>query len=142
MKNTKNISLVLAGALVGASIAGPAANAATEYFQAQRTAHPIYVDGQQVQLEAYAHSFQFLCDRAGIPCIFVHSDDHQWNKVYVEGQWWDVDVTAADCGDETDLREYITVLQPPSDMQGYSYINSNPETTAFAQELLVPGSTK
>lgn len=91
---------------------------------------------------AYAHSFMFLCDRAGIPCIFVHSDDHQWNKVYVEGRWWDVDVTADDCGDETHLREYITVLQPPSEMQGYSYIDIDPEITAFAQELLVPGSTK
>ena len=54
MKATKSISLVLAGALIGASLAGPAAGAAAEYFQAQRTAHPIYVDGRQVQLEAYA----------------------------------------------------------------------------------------
>ena len=52
MKNTKSISLVLTGALIGASFAGPAAGAAAEYFQAQKTAHPTYVDGKQVQLEA------------------------------------------------------------------------------------------
>lgn len=53
MKKTKSISMILAGALIGVGLAGPAANAATEYFQAERTVHPIYVDGRQVQLEAY-----------------------------------------------------------------------------------------
>ena len=53
MKNAKSISMILAGALIGVGFAGPAANAATEYFQAERTTHPIYVDGRQVQLEAY-----------------------------------------------------------------------------------------
>lgn len=49
----------------------------------------------------YAHNFKFLCDVAGIPCIFVHSADHQWNQVYVEGQWWHVDVCAMDAGNDT-----------------------------------------
>ena len=39
--------------MIDASLAGPAAGAVTEYFQAQRTAHPIYLDGKQVQLETY-----------------------------------------------------------------------------------------
>ena len=56
MKYTRSISLVLTGAVIGASLVGPAANAAAEYFQAQRTIHPIYVDGKQVQLEAYTIS--------------------------------------------------------------------------------------
>lgn len=45
MKNTKSIALLLTGAILGASLIGPAANAAAEFFQAQRTPHPIYVDG-------------------------------------------------------------------------------------------------
>ena len=52
--NIKSTVLILTGMVIGTTLAGPAANAATEYFQAQRTAHPIYVDGKQVQLEAYA----------------------------------------------------------------------------------------
>ena len=54
MKNTKNVTLLLTGAVLGASLATPVANAAAEFLQVQRTPHPIYVDGKQVQLETYA----------------------------------------------------------------------------------------
>jgi len=54
MKNReKNVALVAAGIMLGATIAGPAAQAA-ESIMAQRSAQKIYVDGQQVQMEAYA----------------------------------------------------------------------------------------
>lgn len=91
---------------------------------------------------AYAYSFQFLCDRAGIPCLLVNSDIHQWNKVYVDGAWWDVDVTGFDTGDDTQLRDIFPILSSPEDMQGATYVDCEPSVTAFAQELLVPGSTK
>ena len=42
---------------------------------------------------SYAYNFQFLCDMAGIPCVLVQSKTHQWNEVYVDGQWWSVDVS-------------------------------------------------
>ena len=61
----KNMAPLLAGILVGMALAGPVANAATEYFEAQRTPHPIYVDGQQVQMETYAingHNYVKLQD--------------------------------------------------------------------------------
>lgn len=61
----KNMATLLAGILVGMALAGPVANAATEYFKAQRTPHPIYVDGQQVQMETYAingHNYVKLRD--------------------------------------------------------------------------------
>ena len=87
---------------------------------------------------AYAHSFMFLCNRAGIPCVFKVGDNHEWNTVYVDGQWWDVDVTAMDI--EVWLREYCVVLQ---DHMGPSSVHDEyPQRTKFAQELLVPGSTK
>ena len=54
MKNKNSIALLLTGATLGASLATPAANAAAEFLQAQRTPHPIYVDGKQVQMETYA----------------------------------------------------------------------------------------
>lgn len=91
---------------------------------------------------AYAYSFQFLCDRAGIPCILKRGGNHQWNMVYVEGQWWDVDVTANDAGDDTSVREYSTVLNDPADYLLAGAVDEEPEVTAFVQELLVPGSTK
>ena len=54
MKNRqKNVALVAAGIMLGAAIAGPAAQAA-EMLTAQRSSQKIYVDGQQVQMEAYS----------------------------------------------------------------------------------------
>ena len=54
MKNAeKNVALVAAGIMLGAAIAGPAAQAA-EMFAAQRSAQRIVVDGKQAQIEAYS----------------------------------------------------------------------------------------
>ena len=54
MKNRgKNIALIAAGIVLGSTISGPAASAA-EMLAAQRSTQKIYVDGQQVQMEAYA----------------------------------------------------------------------------------------
>lgn len=91
---------------------------------------------------AYAYSFRFLCDRTGIPCILKRGGNHQWNMIYIEGQWWDVDVTANDTGDETSTREYSTILWFPEEYIQTGGIDEEPEVTAFAKELLVPGSTK
>ena len=107
--------------------------------------YPDQVFGQEGQVEgccmAYAYSFKTLCDLADIPCIFVSSPTHQWNQVYVDGHWWVVDVTGDDAGDETD-RECWTILHDQAEMQGWDYVDSIPEITMFAKELLVPGSTK
>ncbi len=91
---------------------------------------------------SFAHNFKFLCDMAGIPCVFVHSDIHQWNEVYLEGRWWSIDVTGVDVGYDPAVRETRYVLHDQSYMQGYDYIQSDPALTRFAKELLVPGSTK
>ncbi len=120
---------------------------------------------------SYAYSFQFLCRQAGIPCLLVTSDTHQWNTVYAEGKWWEVDVTANDCDgvriresgahgetltesyiafdgtDEFRERYYVTsdrVLWDRADRQYLSdnYTDIQPAVTKFAKELLIPGSTK
>ena len=91
---------------------------------------------------AYAYSFHFLCDQAGVPCILKRGGNHQWNMVYVEGQWWDVDVTAADAGDDTSVREYVTILNDPTAHELAGAVDEEPHVTAFVTELLGPGSTK
>lgn len=53
-REKKNKALLLTGVIIGTGLSGPAANATAEFFQAQSTPHPIYVDGQQVQMETYA----------------------------------------------------------------------------------------
>ncbi len=93
---------------------------------------------------AYSYAFQFLCDRTGIPCILVCNDIHMWNQVYLDGQWWGVDVTASDAGDETQHRTYsnYSPIHALSEFQGKTFLDGYPEVTAFAKELLVPGSAK
>ena len=90
---------------------------------------------------SYAHDFKFLCDLAGIPCILTHSETHQWNQVYVEGEWWHVDVTATDAGDEKRIRPYQTILWAEDSMQGVDYQQTNLWLVQLAKEILVPGST-
>ena len=90
---------------------------------------------------SYAQCFKFLCDLARIPCILTHSEDHQWNLVYVEKTWWHVDVSNVDVRDP-DRRASLTVLHEGGEMQGSSYRQSRPQLTELAEELMVPGSTK
>ncbi len=93
---------------------------------------------------AYSYAFQFLCDRADIPCILACNDIHMWNQVYLDGQWRDVDVTVGDAGDQTAHRESsnYSPIHALSKFQGKAFLDGYPEVTAFAKELLVHGSTK
>lgn len=54
MKNRgKSIGLVLAGVLIGTAISGPAAYAAEEWYKAYRSGRNFYVNGEQVEMDAY-----------------------------------------------------------------------------------------
>ena len=48
-------------------------------------------------------------------CSGALSPNHEWNMVYVDGRWWDVDVTANDCGDDTEYRKDWTILRDPAE---------------------------
>ena len=48
----------------------------------------------------FSHLFTALCRSQNIPCYVVDGDKrdnaqyhHTWNRVYLEGSWWDMDVT-------------------------------------------------
>ncbi len=65
MKTKQSIITLTAGVLIGASMAGPMASAAEEYLQAVRSSQEFFVDGQRVELEAYAiggHNYVKLRD--------------------------------------------------------------------------------
>ncbi len=91
---------------------------------------------------AYAHSFMFLCNLADIPCVFVHSEAHQWNEVYVDGVWRSVDLTGTDVGYDSGRPDRATVFFSEQDMQGARYRQTQPMLTVITKEVCAPGSTK
>lgn len=54
------------------------------------------LDGTAV-CEGYSHSFELLCSLSDVDCLFVsgkgNGEAHGWNKVRVDGVWYNVDVT-------------------------------------------------
>jgi hypothetical protein len=64
------------------------------------TAYGVLVEGSGV-CDGYSYAFWLLCSLAGINCVRVSgtatadgiSDLHAWNKVQVDGLWYNVDVT-------------------------------------------------
>lgn len=60
MKRMKNVGLVLCGTVLGLALSAPAAQA-VESLKATLSANRIFVDGQEVQIEAYAiHDNNFM----------------------------------------------------------------------------------
>jgi len=82
---------------------------------------------------AFASAFQYLCERAGIPCVRVIGENHVWNAVYVDGKWRYVDVSL-----NTQVPNRAMLLLGEHSRKQ----DEHPELTRFAMELLVPGSTK
>ena len=61
----------------------------------------VFNDNEAV-CEGISKAFMAMCNIEGIPCVFVEGYDtknpsgvgHAWNKVYVDGAWYIVDVTS------------------------------------------------
>ena len=59
-------------------------------------AYGCLIDGKS-QCSGYAKGFLYMCDQLGIPCIYVNGvsgetgNTHAWNKVYLNGDWYNVD---------------------------------------------------
>ncbi len=46
----------------------------------------------------YALSFFRIMEKSGIPVTFELGDHHAWNKVYLDGYWYNIDLTWDDAG--------------------------------------------
>ena len=59
-------------------------------------------NGVDVVCDGYSEAFQLLMNMAGIPCVHVcaypedYGEGHRWNKVQLDGVWYNVDLTWAD----------------------------------------------
>jgi len=69
------------------------------------TVYGCLVDGE-AHCEGYAKAFQYLCAQVGIECVVVtgvtsDGENHAWNQVEIDGEWFNVDVTWDDLDVET-----------------------------------------
>lgn len=65
------------------------------------------------QCEGYANAFSYLCNLQGIPNIIVRGQTiegsaHAWNKVLLDGNWYNVDLTYDDPTFKTDKENYLS----------------------------------
>ena len=81
---------------------------------------------------AYASAVNYLCQRAGIPCVVVKDNENAWKEVYADGRWGIVDVCNYDVG-KSDTFLFA---------ENYPRQDKNPDQTRFSKEILVPGSTQ
>ncbi len=69
------------------------------------TVYGCLVDGE-AHCEGYAKAFQYLCAEVGLECVVVtgvtsDGENHAWNQVKIDGEWYNVDVTWDDLDAET-----------------------------------------
>ena len=56
------------------------------------SAEGLLLNGQAV-CSGYASTFKLLMTLKGIPCEYVQNDDHAWNLVLLDNEWYHIDVT-------------------------------------------------
>lgn len=72
------------------------------------TAHQLaeFFNSGRIVCDAYAETFQYFMLKENIPCIFITGSskskegvpDHAWNKVQLDGKWYNMDICWADTG--------------------------------------------
>lgn len=86
-----------------------------------------------IQCSGYAKAMQYLCDKAGIDCMVITGTNekgttHAWNKVKVEGEWYNLDCTWDDPIFSNPLPNYIRhtfFLVPDSWINEITHFNVN-----------------
>lgn len=89
-----------------------------------------------IQCNGYAKAMQYLCDQAGIDCMVITGTNkdgatHAWNKVKVDGEWYNLDCTWDDPILSTPVYNYIrynNFLVPDEWINDKSHFNVNKVT--------------
>lgn len=67
----------------------------------------------------YAYSFNEIMKELNIPSVCVFGQNHVWNMVEIEGEWYNIDVTWDDVGGRNPSYEYF--LKCDEDWVGHAY---------------------
>lgn len=81
------------------------------------------------QCEGYAAAMSLLCEKAGIPCYIVYGENsegasHAWNKIMLDGSWYNVDCTWDDPilqHDDPDFVRHDYLLVRDSEIEGITH---------------------
>lgn len=80
--------------------------------------------------QGYANAFKSLCTEAGIPTDYVrgyvkgnYSNTHAWNRVYIEGRYYCVDVTH---NDSSGSRHFFLLMPEEDFNRFYEVLEYNP----------------
>lgn len=68
------------------------------------------VEGKAV-CEGYSRAMQYLCGLADVRCIIVTGvadEDHMWNMVEIDGQWYHIDLTWDDPRYNPPIEDYVS----------------------------------
>ena len=105
-----------------------------EYANGYQGAYAALNKGKAV-CSGYAAAFQLIMDELGIPCKMVVNDEinHIWNCVYLDEEWYHVDVTWDDVSGKAESVDYRYFLKSKEDFYHHGEL---PDYTA--KEAYVP----
>ncbi len=90
-----------------------AAKSDSDHYPNSFHAYGALMEGKAV-CQGYAYAFKLLCDKAQIPCWIVtgyYGEPHAWNYVWLDGNYYQVDVTRDDTYDRASTSPYFLAGQ-------------------------------
>jgi transglutaminase/protease-like cytokinesis protein 3 len=96
-----------------------------------------------IQCSGYAKGMQYLCDQVGIECMIITGTNesgstHAWNKVKVDGEWYNLDATWDDPILSTPIYNYLRYtyfLVPDSWIVDKTHFNVNKVTLSSGKSF-------
>lgn len=64
-------------------------------YEYSQSLYGAFTDGKADYM-GYAHAFQYLMQKSGVPCAYVSGENHAWNVVLLDGEYYAVDVSLDD----------------------------------------------
>ena len=92
--------------------------------------------------ESYAKAFLYLCNLNGVECLIVdgkakeNNEDHAWNYIRIDDEWYLVDVTFDDSGNVADAY-YNFGLN--AEIMAERYVPNTEENESIDYQYLLPG---
>jgi hypothetical protein len=92
----------------------------------------VFNNGKAV-CEGYAKALLIMARIENIPCIYVTGNNHAWNKVFIDGNWYGIDATHGDMADKEnnyEILSYTEFLFTDSYKESAGYTTSDYEELA------------